>query len=325
MPGMPGSGEAVGRRAVLRALGLLGAVAALPGCAASFADARLTLATGAMEGGYFAVGTALAEAWRRQLQLRTKPTVLSTQGSIDNLRLLTSGAADLVFCQVDVAADQLARLPADDPTAPRALARIYDDMVHVVTPAASPIRSLGQLRGARVSLGGPDSGVYFIAQRLLAAAGLAADRDMQAVQLGIGASATALAEGRIDAFFCSGALPTQGVAALAAQLPIRLLDLTDVVGPLRAAHPEYAPGTVPAGSYGIPDPVTSLLVRNVLLVGAQLPTELAEALTETMFAAQEELARASSAALTIDPRAAIGTQPVLLHPGAEEFYRAHDD
>jgi len=321
---MPGSGGAVDRRAVLRALGLLGGLAVLPGCASDFVDTRLTLATGAIEGGYFALGTALAEAWRRELRLRDRPAVLSTKGSIDNLRLLTSGTADLVFCQVDVAAEMAHRAP-DDPTVPRALARIYDDMVHVVTPAASPIGTLAQLRGARVSLGDPDSGVYFIAKRLLGTAGLVPERDMQAVQLGIGASAAALAEGRIDAFFWSGALPTQGVSALAAQLPIRLLDLADVVGPLCAAHPEYASGTVPAGSYGIPAPVTSLLVRNVLLVGASMTDDLAEALTETMFATQEELARASSAALTIDPRAAIGTQPVLLHPGAERFYRAHDN
>ena len=31
------------------------------------------------------------------------------------------------------------------------------------------------------------------------------------------------------------------------------------------------------------------------------------------------------AALTIDPRAAIGTEPVLLHPGAERFFRSQRD
>jgi uncharacterized protein len=322
---MPGAVGAVNRRAVLRALGVLAGLAVLPGCSARLADTRLTLATGAPEGSYFVLGTALARAWHRELQLRAPPRVLSTQGSIDNLRLLSGGAAGLVFCQVDVAADHVARSDPNNPMAPRALARIYDDVVHLVTAASSSIRTLAGLRGARVSLGDPESGVYFITKRLLDAAALVPERDLQAVQLGIGASTAALVAGRIDAFFWSGALPTQGVSALAAQLPIRLLDLADVVGPMCAAHPEYAPGTVPAGSYGIASPVTSLLVRNVLLVGRAMPNELAEALTETMFATQEELARASSAALTIDPRAAIGTQPVLLHPGAERFYRTHDN
>jgi len=321
---MPWSGGAVSRRAALRTLGLLGGLAVLPGCTADFSGTRLRVATGAVEGGYYAVGMALARVWQHDLALRVPPDVMSTQGSIDNLQMLLAGTSDVVFCQVDVAADQLTRLAPEDPMAPRALARIYDDMVHLVTAAASPIETLTQLRGARVSLGNPESGVYFIARRLLDAAGLDAERDIQAARLGIGESTAALVEGRLDAFFWSGALPTQGVSALAAQLQIRLVDLAYVVGPMCAVHPEYAPGTIPAGSYGIPAPVISLQVRNVLLVAAGMPDDLAEQLTEGMFSAQEELASASRAALTIDPRAAIGTQPVLLHPGAERFYRGKD-
>jgi hypothetical protein len=73
------------------------------------------------------------------------------------------------------------------------------------------------------------------------------------------------------------------------------------------------------------EPVTTLLVRNVLLVTADMPDELAEELVRSMFAAQAELAEAARAAVTIDPRSAIGTQPVELHPGAARFYRAEKD
>jgi TRAP transporter TAXI family solute receptor len=251
--------------------------------------------------------------------------VLSTAGSVDNLARLASGAADVVFSQVDTAADQLVRTPATDPRAPRALARIYDDVVHVVVPAGSPATTLADLRGARVSVGAPDSGVRVIAERLLAAAGLSATTDFLALQLGINDSVEAVARGEIDAFFWSGGLPTRGVSELAQQRPIRLLNLEDLVTPVRAAFPVYAAGTVPAQSYGIPEPVTTLLVRNFLLVGAGMPDEVARALVEAMFAAQEQLAAASPAALTIDLRAAIGTQPVPLHPGAVQFFRGEKD
>ena len=321
---MRGSVPAVDRRTALRALGLLGGLALAPGCAAGFADTRLRMATGPTEGGYFTVGTTLAQIWHRELGLSTVPRVLATAGSTDNLRLLDSGGADLVFCQVDVAADRAACCSPDDPTSPRALARIYDDVVHVVVPAASAIRTMDQLRGARVSFGGSGSGAQFVARRLLQAADLDADTDMTSVQLGISESSAALAAGDIDAFFWAGSLPTQGISTLAAQLTIRLLDLADVVGRLRVIYPEYSAGTIPAGSYGIPQPVTSLMVRNVLLVRADTPDLLAEALVEALFSTQDELARSSRAALTMDPRAAIGTQPLLLHPGAERFYRRKD-
>jgi TRAP transporter TAXI family solute receptor len=319
---MDGGGARVGRRALLQGLGALGLLAAVPGCSSRYSDTRLTLATGGTQGVYFALGNALADAWQAQLGLDERPGVLSTAGSVDNLRLLASGAADVVFSQVDTAADQLARSSPGDPRAPRALARIYDDVVHVVVPAASPVTSLAGLRGARVSVGAPDSGVYVIAQRLLAVAGLTAGTDFRAEQLGINESVAAMERGEIDAFFWSGGLPTQGVTDLAAALPIRLLDLDDLIIPVRAAYPAYAAGTVPAASYGITEPITTLLVRNFLLVGAGMADDVASALVEGMFAAQEQLAAVSPSALTIDPRAAIGTQPVPLHPGAERFFRS---
>jgi TRAP transporter TAXI family solute receptor len=318
----------VERRAVLRGL-LSGAAAlgllAVPGCSSRFAGVRLTLATGGTQGVYYNLGNSLADAWQGQLGLDARPEVLSTAGSVDNLERLASRAADVVFSQVDTAADQLTRTAADDPASPRALARIYDDVVHVVVPASAPATRLADLRGARVSVGAPDSGVQVIAERLLAVAGLSPGSDFQALQLGINESVDAVASGEIDAFFWSGGLPTRGVAALAQALPIRLLNLEDLITPARAAYPVYAAGTVPAQTYGIPDPITTLLVRNFLVVRAEMPDDVANALVEAMFATQEQLAAVSPAALTIDLRAAIGTQPVPLHPGAERFFRDEKD
>jgi uncharacterized protein len=327
---MPGAPQSRDRRTVLSRrsfAGLVGvaALGALPGCSSPFESVRLTVATGGTQGVYFALGRALGRIWSERLELAVAPEILSTAGSVENLDLLAAGAADVAFSQIDTAADQLAGTPPAHPRAPRALARIYDDVVHVVVPAGSAARSVTDLRGLRVSIGAPDSGVLVIAQRVLAAAGLVPDRDLAAVRLGINDSVTALRAGEIDAFFWSGGLPTTGVTELAAAVPIRLLDLDDVLAAVRGRYPGYASGTVPARSYGIPDPVTTMFVRNVLLVAAQMPDELAEALVAGLFAGRPALADATPAALTIDPRAAIGTQPVPLHPGAERFYRAEKD
>jgi TRAP transporter TAXI family solute receptor len=115
------------------------------------------------------------------------------------------------------------------------------------------------------------------------------------------------------------------LSALAAARPIRLLDLSAVVPAIRASYPVYEVGTVPAATYGISDPVTTLLVRNFLLVAAEMPNDLAGALVAGMFAAQDRLVAANPAGRAIDTRSAIGTQPVPLHPGAERFYRSAKD
>jgi TRAP transporter TAXI family solute receptor len=323
------AGRAVGRRGVLRAGALLGLAAALPtglaACSSPFAGRRLTVATGNTQGVYFIVGTKLAELWQHDLGLDTAPKVSSTAGSVDNLLQLDAGEADVAFCQIDAAARQLTQLPADDPRSPRALARIYDDVVHLVVPAGSPVATPAQLRGLRVSVGAPESGVSLVARRMLEVAGLTPGTDLSAEQLDLTKSADALAAGRLDAFFWVGGQPTQGITDLARAMPIRLVDLETIVGPARKAYPEYAAGTLPAMTYGMPEPITTLLVRNVLLVTADMPDDLVAALAAALFGGQEALAEASPVALTIDPRAAIGTQPVPLHPGAEAFYRASKD
>ena len=308
------------RRRALRVLGAMGLIAAVPACSASLAGTRLRVATGGTQGVYFALGTALGAAWQAALALEVAPEVLATAGSRENIGLLAAGQVDVAFSQLDTAADQLAGAGPGGPYGLRALARIHDDVVHVVVPAASPITTLAGLRGARVSVGEEGSGVSDIAHRLLAVAGLSPS-DLRAEELGINDSVTAMRDGNLDAFFWSGGLPTDGVTELARSAPIRLLDLSDVLAAVRARFPVYMSVTVPASTYGIPDPVHTLFVRNVLLVPAAMSDDLAETLTATLFAAQERLAQATPAALTIDTRSAIGTQPVPLHPGAERYYR----
>jgi len=312
----------ISRRAALRALGGLGLAAGLAACASPHADVRLSVATGSRNGVYYTLGEALSTAWRDALGLRTPPVVTSTDGSINNLQLLAERKADVAFNQIDTAADRIARTAPGDPAAPRALARIYDDVVHVVVPADSPLTSVTQLRGARVALGSPGSGVLFMAQRVLGALGIAPNKDLQASYIGLDAAVVALREGGIDAFFWSGGVPTRGVADLAASEPIRLLTVQDDLTRIHLAYPEYAPGTVPVGTYGLTKAVTTLLLRNVLLVRAEMPDDVAYALVAALFSRQEQIAQSSPNALTIDMRAAIGTQPVPLHPGAENWFRA---
>ena len=178
-----------------------------------------------------------------------------------------------------------------------------------------------------MSVGAPDSGVTVVAQRVLTTAGIGPGA-LSAEQLGLDDSATAMEQGRIDAFFWTGGLATPRVLALSDALPIRLLDLDadDLVTDVRTTYPEYAPGTVPALTYrGGDQPVTTLLVRNGLRVPASMPDDLAGALVGAVFAAKDRLIEFSRPTLTVDPRAAIGTQPVPLHPGAARFYQDDKD
>ena len=79
--------------------------------------------------------------------------------------------------------------------------------------------------------------------------------------------------------------------------------------------------TVPDDTYGIPEPVTTLQVRNVLVVAEHMDDDLAAALTGAVFAVPERLTTGTQAARSIDERSAIFTQPVPLHDGALRWFQ----
>ncbi|MEQ3553992.1 TAXI family TRAP transporter solute-binding subunit [Pseudonocardia nematodicida] len=319
----PRSTLGLSRRALLRAALAGGAALGATACTPSAPATPLVIAGGVRPGVYISLAGTLADIWRERLGLDGAPQVLTTAGSTENMQLLTGGAATVAISQVDVAADVATGITG--PGEPMALARLYDDVTHVVVRRDSDFRTLDDLRGARVSIGPAGSGYQPIALRLLDAAGIGADGLGERAELGLPEADAALRADRIDAFFWSGGVPTGGIRDLADELPIRLLDLGDVLDRVRQRFPVYSVGTVPANTYGLPGPVACLSVRNVLLVTAAMDDGTARALIDAAFLDQPRLAQASPAAVTIDSRSAIGTQPVPLHPGALQFYRSAKD
>jgi TRAP transporter TAXI family solute receptor len=139
---------------------------ALTACTTGFGGLTLRIAAGNPGGVYDKLAQTLATAWQAGLDIE-RPQVLQTQGSPDNVTRVLAGQADVAFVAADVAAG---RYQADHGLA--ALARIHDDYLHIVVRAGSDIHSVAQLRGRRIAIGSPSSGVEFIADQLLRVAGL---------------------------------------------------------------------------------------------------------------------------------------------------------
>jgi len=283
----------------------------------------LVIAAGEASGVYYRYGEGLARALSTDLP-DTSVRARVTSGSVDNVVLLSRREAALAFSLADTAAEAVAGTgPFREPVALRALARLYTNSVHVVVRQSSPVDRVADLRGLRVSVGAAGSGTELTATRMLAVAGLADPSSVQVAHAGVQESAQSLAAGRLDAFFWSGGLPTEGIAELVDRVEVRLLPTDDLLDGMRAAHGEYVvEQTIPSSVYGTSGDVSTIGVPNLLLVRADLPDDLARALTAGLFAAQPELVAAHPEARTLDERSAITTAPVPLHPGAAAYYRA---
>jgi TRAP transporter TAXI family solute receptor len=287
-------------------------------------EGRLSVATGGAGGVYQVFGGALADQMTRAGDPTTAET---TSASVDNLLLVADGSSDVGFTLADTAIDAVKGTEGfDAPLDLRALATIYSNITQVVVPADSDIERIEDLEGTSVSVGSPNSGTEVIALRLLEAAGLDADEDVDKAGLGVGESVAALRDGTIDAFFWSGGVPTGSITDLVSTDEVRILDLEAYLDPLRERHGEaYEPAEIEEGDYEGVAPVTTIGVPNLLMVDARMPEELAFRITKLLFDRKKELAAVTPQAEKLDPADSEKVvAPVRLHPGARRFYAEAD-
>lgn len=272
---------------------------------------RLVLASGSSTGEYYAFSQAFAE-----VVARNHPTiaieVLETDGSLQNMDLLKTNAAQLALVQSDT--------PVQPPV--RAVALLFPEMFHLLARTDADINSVADLRGKRVALMPKGSGSYALFWPLVQHYGLSADT-MTVLPMSADQAHAALAAGEVDALFRVITLGNPAVGDMLQTGTIQLIPI-DQAEALQLSLPYLEAQTIPKGTYngGRPVPAADLPVVavNALLVAHEgLPPKVVNALTQTLHQNRNEL-------VALYPRAAMirldtsGDLGLPLHPGAEAFY-----
>jgi TRAP transporter TAXI family solute receptor len=288
----------------------------------------VSIATGGTGGVYYPYGGGIAKLLNENVpDVRASAEV--TAASVDNLKLIRDKKADIAFTLADTLADGVAGRGAFNgaPVPAASLAVLYSNYTQIVTLAATGIRTVADLRGKVVSTGAAGSGTEVIAFRILRAAGLDPDRDVQRQGLGATESADALKDGKIAAFFWSGGLPSAAVQDLSHTpgIAIALVASADALPALRRDYGElYFRLEIPAGAYpGLQAPVPVVGVANVLVVNRSMPDDLAYRITRVLFEKQAELAAIHPEARNLSLATAIKGSPAAFHPGALRYYQEH--
>ncbi|WP_037682289.1 TAXI family TRAP transporter solute-binding subunit [Streptomyces griseus] len=252
----------------------------------------------------------------------------TSEGSQENVARVAAGEADFAIAAADaVETYELRNGPGADRL--RGVARLYDDYVQLVVPRDSAIKSLRDLRGKRVAIGPPESGVRLIADRLLGAVGINAEKDIKPQGDGIGTAPGRLRRNEIDAFFWSGGLPTAGVKELANHFAFRFVPIeASVVAKLHRegdATRYYRATNMPESAYpAIQNGVTvpTMAVSNLLITRANMDPRLTEWVTRTVIRSRDGIGTHVHSAQLVDLRTAIYTDPLQLHAGARRYYRS---
>jgi TRAP transporter TAXI family solute receptor len=194
-----------------------------------------------------------------------------------------------------------------------------------VTHTGSGIERVADLRGRTVSIGSPGSGTAILAVRILEAAGLDPERDLRTQALGVAQSADALKDGKVDAFFWNGGLPTAAVVELVNTpgLTARFISTEEMLPRLQQTYGEslYYRALIPKGTYENDAEIPVVAVANLLVVSEAMPEELAHDITRLLFEKQDQLAAIHPQARELSLNTALTGSPVPYHPGAIRYYR----
>ncbi|MFH1123240.1 MAG: TAXI family TRAP transporter solute-binding subunit [Pseudomonadota bacterium] len=288
-------------------------------------DVRLTIATGGTGGVYYPLGGGMANVISKYISY-ADATAEVTAASVDNCLLVGGKKSDMALIMADVGWDAFEGKGKFKEKLPiTTLAVLYPNNMHIVTIEGKGIEKVSDLKGKRVSTGSPGSGTEVKGLRVLEAYGLDPDKDMTRDRLGASESAGALKDGKIDAYFWDGGLPTASVTDLGATPGVKMMLVAhgDAVPKMREKYgPLYVKGIIPAKTYPGQDvDVPIALVWNLLICNKEMKDKVAYDIVKTLFDHQPELIAVHKMAAKLKLESQIDGSPIPFHPGALRYFK----
>ncbi len=291
---------------------------------------RLSMGTGGTGGVFYIMGGGIANILTKYMP-NTEVTVEVTGGSVDNCKLLKAGKADLGLSGADICVDAFNGIEKFGKGAPedkiplRALGAIYTNHMHFITHKGSPIQSVYDLRGKRVSTGSPGSGTEVKTTKILDAFGIHVDKDIKRERLGANESVNAFKDRKLDVIGWDGGIPTGAILDLATTpgISIKMLSCAEGLPQLEKKYPGlYYLTVIPKGTYpGIDYDVQSIGHTNLFVTLEKMDSQLVYNIIKTLYnRINPDLIAVHKEAAKITLKTLATGSPIPFHPGAVKFF-----
>ena len=283
---------------------------------------KMTMGTGGTTGTYYAYGNVLGQYIKEHAGIDV--VVVSTDGSKANIQSIAAGDYQLGTVQSDVLAYawEGTRSFEEDGKVDsfRVVAGLYAEAVQLVTLDMN-IKSVADLKGKKVSIGAPGSGVYFNAVDVLAAADLTVD-DIKPQYQSFGDSTDALKDGKIDAAFIVAGPPTPAITELCTTNDAYLVPIDgDIAAKLMEDCAFYTEHVIPAGTYPKQEEdVKTVTVKATLIVSADASEEDVYNLTKAIFDNAAAIAAENAKGNELSLENAVSGMAAPFHAGAAKYF-----
>jgi TRAP transporter TAXI family solute receptor len=164
-----------------------------------------------------------------------------------------------------------------------------------------------------------------MAFRLLEAEGIDKDKDVTRERLGVAESVNAIKDGKIDAFFWVGGLPTAAVTDLANTpgTKIVMVDHAEAVAKMNKKYGNlYVEDVIPKETYkGMDHDNKQATVMNILVAHESMDDKTAYNIVKTIFERRDDLiaVHKEAANFKLESQKNAAT-PIPFHPGAAKYF-----
>ena len=285
-------------------------------------EVRLTMATGGTAGTYYPFGGELAQLIDNKTGY-VKANAIATGASAENIQQIGSGDAHIAIVQNDVmdyAYNATNTWTSDAVKNLATLMTLYPEVCQIIVTADSGINSVADLAGKRVSTGDIGSGVEANAIQILEAYGITVN-DIQQEHLSFAASADAVKDRVIDAFFVTAGTPNTAVLELQTSRDLRVLSIDDAtINALIAKYPFYAKYTITRDEYEfLSGNVNTVAVQATLICSPDMDEQVAYDIVKAIIEGKSDISHSKGA--FIDAAYAVQGVSVGFHPGAEKYFK----
>ncbi|MFM7630823.1 MAG: TAXI family TRAP transporter solute-binding subunit [Alphaproteobacteria bacterium] len=295
----------------------------------------LRIGTGTSSGTYFLMGGLLANAISNPEGSRPcdkggscgvpglVAVAQSTEGSMENIQMMVQGQMESAIVQADLAYYAFYGLGPFKKQGParhlRLVSRLYNDVIHGVVKANSPIKTLKAIKGRTIGMGEPFSGTAASMPIVLSYYGVSLKTFTPAF-LKLEKVTEDLEKGRLDGFLLVGGTPLAALWDLGERVPLRLLPV-----PFQPKMDPtfYRRANIAEKNYPDTKAVETLAIPALWLVSDTQSLSRVHAMTASFWhpTTQAFMANGHHQGKSMILRRALEGGGIPLHAGAEQFYR----
>lgn len=286
-------------------------------------DYFITVATGPTSGLYYPIGGAFSNVFKNKLGYDS--SAQSTGASVENIGLILNQGAELAIVMSDSVAQAYEGFGAFEGKEPaselRAVTGLYPNYVQLVTTKDTGITKFEDLKGKKVGIGAPNSGVELNARMMYEAHNMTYE-DSRVDYLNYGEAIDQMKNGLVDAVFVTSGIPNAtvmelGTSAETVVVPIEGEGLNNLI----EKYPFFVPEIIPADTYDTDTDVNTVTVRNIMLIREDLPDDIVYDLTKGIFDNIEDIQASHATAkkhISLE-NSHVGVG-IPFHPGAIKYY-----